>query len=99
MDIQIDLTGEPLDDVGFVPQPSDRFAQFISEFVQTVTAHIFQLDVLEIVPGNFVRLQLRHVAWQLRQIQTRCTPFTKKGSDLPTAMIRQSIPDDQQLAA
>ena len=32
-------------------------------------------------------------------MHARCTPFTEKGLDLPTAMSGQSMPDDQQLAA
>jgi len=93
----MNLADKPLNDISFVSQTSDSFAQLISEFVQAVTAHILQLDVLQIVPSPFIRVKLRRIARQLRQIDTCCTSFTQKGLDLPTAMSRQSIPDDQQL--
>jgi len=46
----------------FVPQPRNRFADFILEFTQVVTTHIFELGLLEILPDALDRVQVRSVA-------------------------------------
>ena len=46
-----------------LPQSSNRLAQFLTEFIQIVTTHIFEFDLLEILPDALDWVQIGCVAW------------------------------------
>src|SRR2546422_3640376 len=60
---------------------------------------ISQLDIFQIVPDPFIRVQVGSIRWQLFHFQpprtTRCLHLRQEAFDCLVSMNRCSIPDDQ----
>src|SRR5262245_12282175 len=82
----------------FMAQAGDGLTQFVPEFVQIVTTQVLQIDILEILPDAFDRVQIRRVAWEAYNLTVSGRSLREEGLDL-TIMDRGTIPDDQQLGA
>jgi hypothetical protein len=73
-------------------------AQVVVEIVQVGAADVTQLDVLEIGPDPFIRIELGRVARQLLETQPFGATVRQELLDRPAAMNRRAVPDDQQFA-
>src|SRR5919199_2377598 len=83
--------------VRFAPQACDSQAEFMSQFVLSMAGDIAQLDMLEIVPDTFVRVQVRRIARHLFQEQPLGATSSQEGLDALVAVDRSTIPDERSL--
>lgn len=79
------------DDIGFVPQASGSFPQFIAQFIQVMAAQVLHLDLFQITPNAFVGVQIRRVARQAFQVDTLGCTLTQKILDRLTVMGRPEL--------
>ena len=67
--------------------------------MQVRATQVSHLDVLEVLPHAFIRVQVGRVSRQLLQLHERRSAIRQKGFDLVAAMNRRTVPHHQQLAA
>src|SRR2546427_3613086 len=63
-----------------------------------MTGDVFQLDILQVVPDPFSRVQVWGIARQLLQIQPSSSALCQESLDCLVSMDRCPIPDHQHLA-
>src|SRR5437016_10307148 len=63
-----------------------------------MTGDVFQLDILQVVPDPFSRVQVWGIARQLLQIQPSSSTLCQESLDRLISMDRCPIPDHQHLA-
>ena len=93
----IQLLEKALDDLGLVAKPLLCFSELGFEVIETSTAEVLHLHVLEPAPNPLVRIQIRGVAWQSLQMEAPGRPLGKKLLDCLSPVGRKPIPDDRQL--
>ena len=82
----------------FLAKPLAGGAELPSRFLQILTAEIAHLDVLEMPPDAFFRIQLRRIAGEALEMDPLSRPVAQILPDGFAAVDRRAIPDDQQLA-
>jgi hypothetical protein len=85
-------------DLSFVPQAADRQPELRAQVPQAVAAAVAQLDVLELLPDAFLRIEVGRIARQAIQPQPRRGPRGQEILDNLAAVNRRAVPDDQELA-
>ena len=92
------MSNTAVDHVRFVPQSGNRLGQFISQFIQIVTAHILEFDLFEILPDSLDWVQIGCVACSSLDVDVSGGTLRQKGFDF--AIVNWgSIPHNQQLRA
>ena len=91
------LLDETADQIGPVPQSYDSQAQFMAEFILIMATDVSQLDILQMIPDPFVRVQIGRIARQLLQAELPSSACRQEGRDGLVAVDGRPIPNDQQL--
>jgi hypothetical protein len=73
-------------------------AEVASEMGEGLAADVAQLDMLEIVPDPFVRVEVRSVPGERLQADAAGTALGQEVLDRLATVDRCAVPDDQQLA-
>ena len=66
--LQISLSDKTLNDICFAPQPGNGLTQLLTQFLQTMTAEVAHLDILQVVPHTFIRIQVGRITRQSFQV-------------------------------
>src|SRR5215210_5524015 len=66
---------------------------------QVRATQVSQLDMFEMLPYSFIRVQIGCISWQLLQMDKLRPTIRQKRFDFVAAMNRRAIPHHQQLAS
>ena len=93
--------GAALDDAAaeylrLAPESLHGQVQLDAQLVQIRAAEVAEFDVLEIVPDALIRVEIRCVAGQLLQVETRGGPLGEEVFDRLGPMDRRAVPDHQE---
>ena len=92
------MSDAPANHGAFVAKAGSGQAQPVVQIVQISAAGVPQLDVLQVRPDAFVRIELWRVAGQLLEAQPFGSTLRQELLNRPTAMDGRAIPDHQHLA-
>src|SRR5687768_13461229 len=92
------MLDETADQIRPVPQTCNRQTQLVAEFILIMASDVSQLDILQVIPDPFVRVQFGCIAWQLLQPEALGRAHRQESLDRLVAVDWCTIPDDQQLA-
>jgi hypothetical protein len=93
------MLDETADQIRPVPQSCNSQAQFMAEFILVMATDVSQLNILQVIPDPFVRVQIGRIARQLRHADLPGSARRQEGLDGLVPVDGRTIPDDQYLAA
>jgi hypothetical protein len=96
--MQMSLLETSQNHIGFVTQTRSSFAQFMVQFIQGMAAEVFHLNLFQIMPYAFIRIQVGRIARQAFQMDASSGTLAQKILNCLPTMGGQPIPNDEQVA-
>src|SRR5437868_15291942 len=93
------MLDETADQIWPVPQSCNSQPQLLAELFLIRATDVAQLDILQVIPDLFVRVQIGRITRQLLQADLPSRARRQEGLDGLVAVDGCPIPDDQQFAA
>jgi hypothetical protein len=86
------------DEVRLLAEPLGGGPELPARLGEVRAAAVAQLDVLEVPPDPLFGIQLRGVARELLEVDSRGCPVAQELPDEVPGVDRRAVPDDEQLA-